>query len=103
MSEIRANSRIIIKGDAENPSRVGIIKNHCSMKRFALLLAVAFVIGLSACNKEKDCKCTTVYSGPGSEMFDDVTTTFTTEEECSEGNSETTQGDMSVKTTCEEE
>lgn len=73
------------------------------MKRFALLLAIAFVFGLTACNKEKDCKCTTVYSGPGSEMFDDVTTTFTTEEECADGNSETTQGDMSVKTTCVEE
>lgn len=90
-------------GDAENPFRVGIIKKSFIMKRFALLLAVAFVIGLSSCNKEKDCKCTTAYSGPGSEMFDDVTTTFTTEEECSEGNSETTQGEISVKTTCVEE
>jgi hypothetical protein len=62
-----------------------------------MLLVVAAFATVS-CNKEKTCKCTTTLDG---DVISE--TTLTTEEDCSDGNSETTLlGDV-MKTNCVEQ
>ncbi|MDR2927289.1 MAG: hypothetical protein LBV41_03685 [Cytophagaceae bacterium] len=66
------------------------------MKKLLFIVAVAAVAGLSACNKEKECTCTT--SAPG--ISDTVTTVTIKDGKCADGNSEVTTAGYTVKTTC---
>jgi hypothetical protein len=75
------------------------------MKRVFLVftLAAFAMIAFSSCEKEKTCTCTTSYSGDGSEFMSETTSTFTTEEDCSDGNSEVTTMGLTATTKCKEE
>lgn len=67
------------------------------MKKVFLSLAVLGMISLASCNKEKDCECVTEGGGM------DNTTTVTIEEgDCSDMDTETSSGGMTVTTTCTE-
>ncbi len=68
------------------------------MKKLSFVLGLFFVVALSSCDKEKDCKCVT--SGTGVEL---ETITTIDDGECSDGNSTTTINGSTVTTTCTEQ
>ena len=73
------------------------------MKRFFLFVGVLAVVALASCSKEKTCTCTTSYTGEGSEYFTDATTSFTTEEDCSDANTTIETGGITATMACEED
>lgn len=68
------------------------------MKKVFYFVAVIALISLSSCSTE--CTCTTSATGEGSEFFPETTTTVTADSKCSDGNSTTTVGDLTVTTDC---
>lgn len=68
------------------------------MKKVFYFIAVVALISLSSCSTE--CTCTTTSTVDGEELMPPTTTTFTADSKCSEGNSTTTMGDMTVTTAC---
>jgi hypothetical protein len=74
------------------------------MKKLTFILGVIAIVALSSCNKEKDCKCVTSYSGTGSWGIDDVTVLIRIDEgDCSDGNTTATSSGLKLTTTCTEQ
>lgn len=75
------------------------------MKSLLLSIGVVAMFAMVSCSKEKTCECVSKYSGYDAtyaSLYKDVTTTVTTKEECSDGNSSMTTSGVTVKTTCTE-
>lgn len=89
----------IIHRGSRYPTKVGTSKPTNLMKKLTLILGLLVVVAFSSCSKEKDCKCVTSTTG-----MQDVTTTMTIKNgKCSDGNSTTTSGGLTVTTTCTEQ
>jgi len=74
------------------------------MKKLSFVLVLFALVALSSCNKEKDCKCVTSYSGAYSSDLDDVTTLITIDEgNCSDGNLSSSTYGLKMTTTCTEQ
>jgi hypothetical protein len=73
------------------------------MKKTIFILGVIFIVAASSCNKDKVCECVQHWSGPGTENFEDYTSTETISEgECSARDTTMTSDGITVKTTCKE-
>lgn len=69
------------------------------MKKIFGLLAVIALISFTSCSTQ--CTCTISATGEGSEYFPTTTTTFEADGgNCSDGNSTTTSGGLTVTTAC---
>lgn len=69
------------------------------MKKVFGLLAVVAMITFSSC-ASTECTCTISASGEGAEYFPTTTTTFEAEGNCSDGNTTTTSGGLTLTTVC---
>ncbi len=74
------------------------------MKKLVFIAAAAFIVAFAtSCSKEKDCTCTTKYTGTGSEYMTDATTDVHIKDgKCEDMNTETSVNGLTTTTTCVE-
>ncbi len=74
------------------------------MKKVLLALGVVAMFAFAtSCSKEKDCTCTTSYSGTGSEYFTPTTADMHIEDgDCSDGNATVSTMGVTATTECKE-
>lgn len=70
------------------------------MKNVFFAFALLLTLGLTSCDKEKTCTCTTKTTMDGEVMGEDIVTTVDTKEDCSDLNTSATTMGVTATMTC---